>query len=215
MVIIHKYKCLFIELPRTATTAISNKLMESYDGNDILYDHDTYKNFLKIATDEEKKYFTFSCIRNPIDRTYSYYVKYKNSSYDYLLEKERRKGSLISYFFRKRRLKWFKKHNPDFFSFLKKYYKLPYCDWSCLNSKDFNFIIRFENLEEDFFKALNLIGIKPKRLLPQLNVTKGKKSDYMKDFSPEQVKDVKKNFGPFMEGGVIVSHPIGVIMIIL
>lgn len=40
----------------------------------------------------KKENFTFSCIRNPIDRTYSYYEKYKNSYFDYLLEKKRRKG---------------------------------------------------------------------------------------------------------------------------
>jgi hypothetical protein len=42
-------------------------LCELYDGEKILSKHSRYHEFLKIASEEEKKYFVFSGIRNPMD----------------------------------------------------------------------------------------------------------------------------------------------------
>ena len=67
MIISHKYKYLFVELPLTASTAVSKELRENYDGESILYKHATYHEFLKIASPEEKKYFVFSGMCNPLD----------------------------------------------------------------------------------------------------------------------------------------------------
>lgn len=52
MVISHKYEYLFVELPRTGTTAIHNELLEKYDGQGILSKHANYRDFLKIASEE-------------------------------------------------------------------------------------------------------------------------------------------------------------------
>lgn len=59
MVISHNKKYVFVELPRTGTPAISNELIENHDGKDILYDHAAYREFLKIATNEERKFYLF------------------------------------------------------------------------------------------------------------------------------------------------------------
>ena len=79
MIISDKHRYLFVELPRTATTAIAKELRENYEGHSILYKHATYEDFLRIATDEQKKYFTFSCIRNPLDDVVSIYLKYRHN----------------------------------------------------------------------------------------------------------------------------------------
>ena len=42
----------------------------------ILKKHSRYHEFLKIATEEQKKYFVFSGIRNPMDSIISVYSKF-------------------------------------------------------------------------------------------------------------------------------------------
>src|SRR4051812_19495236 len=79
MVISDKYRYVFIELYFTGSTAISSELCELYDGKKILNKHSRYHEFLKIATEEQKKYFVFSCIRNPMDMVVSAYMKFKTN----------------------------------------------------------------------------------------------------------------------------------------
>ena len=57
MVISDKYKYVFVELPRTGTTAISKELVENYDGKTILWKHAPLNKFLEQATPEQQAYF--------------------------------------------------------------------------------------------------------------------------------------------------------------
>ncbi|HET8962688.1 MAG TPA: hypothetical protein VFM99_02235, partial [Chitinophagales bacterium] len=77
MVIDHRYKFVFIELPLTATSAISKEIREQYGCEPIMNKHATYGDFLKKATEEEKAYAVIGSIRNPLDQTVSMYFKYK------------------------------------------------------------------------------------------------------------------------------------------
>ena len=47
MIISHKYKYLFVELPRTGTESIKNELIEYYDGHEIHSKHSRYSKFIK------------------------------------------------------------------------------------------------------------------------------------------------------------------------
>ena len=49
MIISEKNKYLFLELPRTGSTAISKELRDHYDGKRILRKHSLYHEFKKIA----------------------------------------------------------------------------------------------------------------------------------------------------------------------
>ncbi len=63
MVISDKYKYVFVELPRTGTTAISKELVELYGGKKILWKHAPLNKFLKHATKEQKSYYTKSLVK--------------------------------------------------------------------------------------------------------------------------------------------------------
>lgn len=199
MVISHKFKYLFVELPRTASTAISKELCEYYDGSRILYKHATYNKFLRFASSEEKKYFVFSCIRNPLNRTISLYFKLKTDHKGRFAKLAKlNKINFVNYFFL-RRFNFVQKNKADFSTYFLKFYKMPYSDWSCLYHKKFDFIIRFENIQHDFAKALKLIGIEPKRSLPFLNITNQRKRNFLTYYTPETINRAKKIFGPFMK----------------
>lgn len=55
---------LFVELPHTASTAISRELCDQYDGVTILRKHTRSHELLESATADQKRYRAFSCIRN-------------------------------------------------------------------------------------------------------------------------------------------------------
>jgi hypothetical protein len=196
MIISHKHKYLFVELPRTGTTAIHDELIKHYDGEEILNKHSTYRDFLKIATEEEKKYFVFSCIRNPMDRIVSLYLKLKNPAGQFKNPHYRKSKSISALIFN-RRLNYIHKYNPPFSEYFKKFYKMPYDDWSSLDHHRFNFLLRFENLNDDFKALLKKIGLEEVRELPIVNKTNFK-NKYLEYFTPDTYKRACKVFGPFM-----------------
>ncbi|MCD4811298.1 sulfotransferase family protein [bacterium] len=191
MIISHKNKYLFIELPRTGSTAISKELRENYDGERILRKHSFFHEFKKIATLEEKKYFVFSCVRNPLDDVVSIYFKFKTTDIkDYAEEKEHKKNA-------SRRFK-FIRNNNDYLSFLKKFYKIPYDNWSSLAHSHFDYVIRYESIQTDFSKVLDQIGLEQKRSLPVINKT-NEKGHFLLYYTPETYAYAKYVFGPFMK----------------
>ena len=201
MIISHRYKYVFLELPRTGSTTIGRELYKIYDGNRILFKHSTYRDFLKIASPEEKNYFVFSCIRNPLDDAVSRYFKLKinhRERYTDPAKVARRRKNVVERI-EDRLYNYIQKNDADFPTFFKKFYTIPYNDWSALEHDRFDFIIRFENLEDDFATALELIGIEQQRPLPTLNKTGQRRDDYLSYYTPPTIKRARRVFGPYMK----------------
>ena len=199
MVISHKFKYVFVELPLSGSTAISNELCDLYDGEKILRKHSKYSEFLKTAAKEEKRYFVFSGIRHPMDLVVSEFLKIRNNHKQrYTTPSEwRRNGGTLS----DESLRLYdeiKNDNLSFQDYFKKYFKLPYDNWSSADHKNFDYIIRFENLRNDFNEVLKRLQINPARELPQINKT-SEKDDYTKYYTPEIRKKAAFVFGPFMK----------------
>ncbi|MDY6876423.1 MAG: sulfotransferase family 2 domain-containing protein [Chloroflexota bacterium] len=199
MIVSHKHKYLFVELPHTGSTAISKELRENYDGVPILRKHAYYHEFLRVAKSEEKTYFVFAGMRNPLDEAISVYFKYKNNHKQNYTNPERLRkngGHVTDDDLRK--FNFIKNNNADFPTFFARFYRLPYNNLSILSHKRFDFIIRFENLQDDFAQALTLIGITQKRPLPMINRTAGKKKEFSAYYTPEIYEQARRVFGPFM-----------------
>jgi hypothetical protein len=200
MIISHRYKYVFIQLPFTGSTAISKELCENYNGSRILSKHSTYFDFLKIANPEERRYFIFSCIRNPLDSVVSSYFKYKTDHKQRFTDpiKLKKKRGIVGYL-DNRIFHYLKKTDSDFSTYFLKFYKVPYNSWASLSHEKSTFIIRFENLQEDFAKAIQLIGVEQKRPLPLINRTGMKERDFLSYYNPKAIKRAKRVFGPFMK----------------
>lgn len=194
---IHKY--VFVELPHTASTSIAKELLEHYDGHKRLAKHSPYNKFLSSANAEEKEYFVFSCIRNPLDVVITEYFRLKTNHKEAFTKpkKWKRNGGWVPNY-QLRQFKFIQDNNADFATFFKRYYRVPYDSWSCLNHKQFDFVVRFENLQDDFSKLLYLLGIELKRDLPLSNKTGGKK-DYLSYYTPDIQDQAKRVFSPFMK----------------
>jgi hypothetical protein len=175
---------LFVELPRTGSTAISKELIQNYGGQQILKKHATYRDFLKKASDEEKSYFAFSSIRDPMDKILSLYFKYKTDHREYdNPETFRRSNALITNLMQSQ-YNFVTKNDASFPEFFKRFYFLPYDDWSSLDHRKMDYVIRFENLAEDFETALDRIGLACVRPLPVMNKTASRTRDFTSYYSP-------------------------------
>ena len=206
MIISHKYKYLFIELPLTASTAVSKELRENYDGSWTLYKHATYQDFLRKATPEEKEYFVFSGIRNPLDQAVSEYFKCKADHKNKFTDPRKlsRKMGWYQEIVKQKDLQRFRfvqKQGATFADYFLKFYKLPYSNWSVMDHHQFDFVIRFESLQEDFAQLLKLLKIEQKRPLPQHNKTvqKNLKESWSHFDTPELIARARRVFGPFMQ----------------
>lgn len=200
MVISHRYKYLFIEIPLTASWAIHHELCTYYDGQLILHKPASYPEFRRIATDEEKKYFVFASVRNPLDAMVSGFFKYKTDHKRVFSNSEESlKYQIIDYadvnFY-----KHIRKSNITFESaFLSpKVWERPYSDMIEVSSDHLDFIIRYERLQEDFAEVLRLLGLEPVRPVPVTNKTQNRKANWESYYTPRMVEKAKRICGPFM-----------------
>ena len=200
MIISHKYRYLFVELPLTGSTAVHRELCDLYEGQAIIRKHATYREFLRQATEVEKRYFVFSSIRNPLDVAVSTYFKQKTNHRNQFTtaSKLRKKGGSVTTKALKRH-RYLELTGADFATYFLKYYRLPYDNWSRLNHRSFDFIIRFEQLQQDFDEALRLTGITPVRDLPAKNQTKLKTREFASYYPANTHNRARKVFGPFMK----------------
>lgn len=200
MIISHTHRYLFVELPRTGSTAISAELREMYDGEPILHKHAMYEEFLKIASPDEKKYLVISGIRNPLDDAVSRYFKLRTDHKQRFSGGRRTKHKrLLNRIIDRRTFSFVKRTDADFAEYFMRHQVLPYDRWSSLSHDRFDFIIRFENLAGDFADALRRIGIEPKRPLPSVNTTAARSRDYRDYYPPRTWRRARRVFGPFME----------------
>lgn len=179
------------------------ELIENYDGEKIHFKHALYSDFLKHASAEEKKYFVFSSLRNPLDIQVSKYFKYKTDHVGaYSKQRKKKFGFLHKYvllYTDKARFQHISE-GAEFGSYFKKFYNLPYSSWAILDHHKFDYLIRYENLQEDFSTLLEKLNIEQVRPLPSKNVTGKKETNFWNYFdSPELQKRAYRLFSEYMD----------------
>lgn len=200
MIVSHKHRYVYVELPRTGSSAVSVELRENYDGHSFLFKHATYRDFLRHATPDERTYFVFSGLRNPLDVAVTRYTHLLEDTRGHFSEPEQvQMRSSVAGRLERRLFRWVQKTNPDFETFLKHVYLLPFDTWSALDHKRMHAIIRFENLPDDFASVLRQLGLEPVRPLPVRNATPGRERDYESYYTPGAARVAARIFGPYME----------------
>lgn len=200
MIVSHKHRYVFVEVPHTGSMAISAELIENYDGESILRKHATYRDFLRQATPDQRKYFAFAAVRNPLDLVVSRYFRMKMKARPLMGNPEwiARHGSVAQ----KMDLRvdqWIERTGADFERFLLHWYRLPFDSWTSLDQKRYDVVLRFESLVDDFDRALRKIGIEPLRQLPSSNVTPGRERNWLQYYTPAARRRATWVFGPYME----------------
>jgi Sulfotransferase domain len=207
MVISDQHRFVFVNLPQTASTAVSKELVASYGAREFLFKHALWRtDYLRNANAEQKKYRVISGLRNPLDITVSTYFKVKSDHegrYSNTNEHKIQHG-----FLRKHIMKWWNRRSADmilggkmtFTQWFLKAHRVPYASWSILDHQRFDCLIRYENLQEDFTQALRTLNIPQVRPLPVTNKTAIKDkvfTDYVD--TPEAIQHAKYIFGPYFK----------------
>ena len=200
MMISHEHRYVYVEVPRTGSSAVRAELRATYGAEPILRKHATYRDFLRQATEDEKTYFAFSGIRNPLDVAVTRYVHIRDNVKDHFTDpwSVRVRNSLASRIER-RIYTWTKRTNATFEQFLERWYLLPYDTWTSLDHAEIDMVLRFEHLQEDFAEAIRRIGLEPARPLPAVNVTPGRERGFVDYYTPAARKRAVWVFGPYME----------------
>ena len=200
MIVSDEHRYVFVELPRTGCTAIARELKAYYGGESVLAKHSTYFDFLVQADERRRGYFVFGGIRNPLDDAVSRYFK---SVTDH---KGRRSGQvrrpqnkqLLPRLANRLLHRHVSDSPPDFATFFRRAYRLPYDNWASQAHEKFDHVVRFEQLQADFDAVLGKLGLEPVRPLPVVNPTAGRERDYLTYYTPDIIPRAKRVFGPFM-----------------
>jgi hypothetical protein len=200
MIISDRHSYVFVQLPHTGSTAIGAELCEHYGGTRVLYKHSTYEDFLRVATDRERGYFCFSCIRNPMDTVVSLYFRYRSNHRDDFTDPERigRKSWMLRSL-DQHKYRYVHEQGVEFSSFFLRYYRLPYDNWSRLSHHRMDLVLRFESLREDFARLLAALGIEAVCPLPVANATHLRDGDFLSYYDESALARASRVFGPFLK----------------
>ena len=192
----HKYKCIFLHIPKTAGTSINSfyldkSLKHSEANYDYLYgwcpkrklhmQHATVKQLLEtdlVSQKEWENYFKFCFVRNPWDRAFSDYYwmmndrKIKDSFENYI----NKQGKFSKVLNDKTNINYRGDHLISQSEFLDTNGVAP-----------INFIGRFENFEKDILKVNKELGIDEKF---NIHLNKGKVKKHYSKFYNSAKKDM-------------------------
>ena len=199
MIISHKYKFLFIGLPFSASSAITKELHAKYEGKPYLRKHSLYHEFIKVATTEEKGYFVFAVLRNPMEIAITVYEKMKANAKANFTNPDlfKENGGYITKNHRIR-FNYITDNNATFQEYFLKFHSNPYDNYSSITIDNCDFVIRYENIAEDYLLALNKVGVESPSPLPVANKTVGKKNDLSEYYTEKIRKKAIYVFGPFL-----------------
>lgn len=197
MIISHKHKYLFVEIPNTGSTAISAELRLHYGGKPLLHKHATYAEFLRVASRSERGYFVFATVRHPLDLAVTEYFKLKTNHRGRFTD-HRRLGTPSLTVNHLKKFNFVHEQGTDFPSFFKQFKTSVYNNYYLLLHDRFDMVMRFERLQEDFLSAVRRIGLEPFRPLPSANKTAGRRTDFASYYTPDLYEQAKKLYWPFM-----------------
>jgi hypothetical protein len=199
MIISHRHRYVFVELPRTGSSAVRRELRELYDGVPILHKHSTYDEFRRQASADERQYFVFSAIRNPLDDAVSRYFKIKTDQRQRFSDVSRQRHQRpLNTMLDARMFRYVARTGADFSDFFLHFYRLPFDTWASLDHRRFDHVMRFEHLADDFAAVLRRIGIEPVRPLPSRNATGERERSFASYYTPPARRRARRVFGPYM-----------------
>ena len=200
MIVSHKHRFVFVEVPHTASHSIAEQLVAHYGGKPILRKHANVTQFMSSASTDERQYFKFATVRNPLDTATTDYAKLKNdhkgqfSNPRMLIENG---GHVTRDHLRE--FRFIRDNDADFAVFFTHFRAKLYNNWFLVGDRHFDYVIRFERLQEGFSEMLRRINVEQAQAIPHVNRTKGKEKSYEEFFTPDIYPLAAACYGPFME----------------
>lgn len=199
MIISHEHRFLFVEVPHTASHSISEQLVKHYGGQPILRKHANVSQFLDAATSDESRYFKFATVRNPLDAATTDFAKLKGNHREQFTNPKMRiengghvtKDHLVEFEF-------IRDNDADFADFFSRFRNKLYNNWFLIGARHFQYVIRFEQLQEGFSEVLKMLGVEQVEPIPHVNKTRAKSVPFEEFWTPEIRRQAARCYGPFM-----------------
>ena len=186
----HKHKCIFIHIPKTGGMSIEQALGK--DPKKLHAKGWKIKHGTPLEWKNPKfwdKYFTFTVVRNPWDRVISAYFFDLKMLHKSAFHKDRR--SLIEKL-QNKPARGFIHYAKNHLSISDAIYR-PQSNWF---KNKFDYVCKYENLQEDFDIVCNKIGM-PRRKLPHKNRSRHK--HYTEYYNDEARAIVAKKYAKDIE----------------
>ena len=187
MLVSHKFKCIFIHIPKTGGVSVCRTLAENGIPADYYtLDHEPVRiacEFLAVCEKEKKEYFSFCFVRNPWDRfvsAYNFLLKGGSNEQD----KEHRDEFITPY----RTFNDFVRNLNNTNALSQQHFR-PQVEFI---NKDIDFVGRFENLNKDFDIICKKVGISRKLTLKHLN--KASHEPYQTYYTGETEKIIRDSY---------------------
>ena len=196
MVICDQLGLVFIEIPNTGCTAIRETLLEHYEGEAVLHKHATYYEYRRYQAKRYKDFFVFGTVRSPLE---TICTQYRKLVYDHR-ERFSRADKRSSWSVTKTHKQMFAdvQGGLNFEQFLRKYFRHEYHNFYLTGSKNFDYVIRHEALQQGFDEVMRSVGVGDPVEIPKINQTEGKKN-VEDEYAPEVRPHAINIFGPFMK----------------
>lgn len=197
MIVSHKHRYLFIEIPLTGSWSIHNELREFYGGEPILHKHASYPEAARLSFLKNEEYFVFATVRNPLDEVISGYHKVKNDHKGVFTDPAALGAGLVEPIDLEK-FRFVQDNDADFATYFRRYHKRPFGSMIDFSANHLDYVLRFEHLQEGFSEVLERLGLEQVRPLPVSNKTKGRQASWTSYYSADIIEQAKKNFGGFM-----------------
>jgi len=155
---------VFIQNPRSASSETGKELVANYRGREIMKKHSPIEHYSNPA-----KLFTFAFIRNPLDKLVTQYLRLHSK-----IHSDHPLNNMASRTF-------------------SEFCKLYYLNKRVEKISNVDFVGRYENIQEDFSKALRMADQKQIRPLPWNDKTPDKKP-FLDYYTPELIAPTMKYF---------------------
>lgn len=200
MIVSHRHRYLFVEVPRTGCTAVARELREHYDGEPVLYKHAHLAELPEALASRVRGYIVGAGVRNPLDRTVSTYEKLRSDhKRNYTTPAKRvETGGWVAtrdvdqYEFVQQPGVGF----PEFFI---RYHRAVARDLWAVECAAADVVLRFEALDAGFAQFLRCAGLPQHRPLPHVNPTVRQSADFRDYYTHEIRQRAVDVFGPLMQ----------------
>jgi len=196
MIISRTHRYLFVEIPNTGSTAIAKELKQHYGGERILHKHASFGEFLRTPEAKTGKYFVFACVRHPLDAAVTSYFKMRsNHRGRFTLGKLRDTPSVT-----KRHLELYRlaQDGAEFPAFFKELQTGVYNNSYLLLHERFDYVMRYEELQQGFSEVLRRLGIAQVQPIPVVNRTDGKSRNFWEFYTGEVRSRAMRLYWPYM-----------------
>ena len=181
----HKYKFIFIHIPRTAGHSIDTMFLDLGMVDEEFWHDSSIEIIKKFGIEIWNSYFSFSIIRNPWDRFLSEYI-WQGNNFKTAIETKWGNKNISFVDFCKSDFNWYPEYERSRLSKTQLSFLTDDKGKICVDK-----LIKFENLQEEFSGVFDKIGI-AKMKIPHRNKTKHK--SYWKYYNDETIEIVTKKF---------------------